>query len=680
MAIGLADTGAAVIATARLSGSLPSQNVPMPAFVTRPETGNIMDKDNLSEQSGASDTLNSEFVQVLSDVPLTSSADDALDFLPYAEALAFLIDSKETLTPLIVAISAPWGSGKTSLANLVQNELRALGDWDARHIICSFNAWKHDDAAHLGAAFAADIAQQANKLRSMLRRLFQPLPSAMLTPEQSWRRRFYFIFFAVTATVLVLFGPGVGKVVSAAADPSDAHWTAAEKATNGYGLSIVIFLAAFVFLYPKVLSGTQAVARFIRAPQEEAAHGSMASVHDQLGQLIRQATRGRCRFVIFVDDLERCRPPRAVEVCEVASQLLNHPDVVTVLVADMEAITMSAALKYRDLEVPADSGGEKLKAAYMQYGRSYLQKLVQMQLDLPRATPDQLKGMLVAALRESKAPSPAIPSAKDRSWLYILAFAISLASAAIGFSSGKVKSYNLVLVLAISAIVFGVTGLVLYAVTISADLRARSRARKAREEIDTKIREQAAGMTVNEAVKKVSSDEQRVGPVSVQKRVFRAAIEPDIVSRADDLVFEFLPARPRGAKRLLNQVRLMMSIATARGMFVLPSRKDSSAEKWRQVQADRVGKWLVLNERWPDVAAAAADDAALMKRLEIADSDVAVRTVLELAGVTDIEDLGEFINLLKKTPKFESNPLSGVVPKTSDHSSSASEQRGVGSH
>src|SRR6266511_2920595 len=69
---------------------------------------------------------------------------------------------------------------------------------------------------------------------------------------------------------------------------------------------------------------------------------------DYATALIRQATHVRRqwlviprdprRFVIFVDDLERCRPPRAVEVCEVASQLLGHPNVVTVLVADMATI------------------------------------------------------------------------------------------------------------------------------------------------------------------------------------------------------------------------------------------------------------------------------------------------------------------------------------------------------
>ena len=108
---------------------------------------------------------------------------------------------------------------------------------------------------------------------------------------------------------------------------------------------------------------------------------------------------------------------------------------------------------------------------------------------------------------------------------------------------------------------------------------------------------------MEEVVENISSADQKDGAVSVEKRYFNAVMDPLIVGRADDLVFEFLPKRPRAAKRLLNQVRLMISIAIARGLFVLPGN-DAEGEEQKTL-ADRVGKWLVLRERWPDLAAAA---------------------------------------------------------------------------
>jgi hypothetical protein len=98
--------------------------------------------------------------------------------------------------------------------------------------------------------------------------------------------------------------------------------------------------------------------------------------------------------VIFVDDLERCRPPSSVEVCEVAARLLNHPGVITVLIADMNAVAAAAASKYADLasRYAADGSQPSQDAdAQTAFGRTYLEKLVQLQFDLPTASREALR-------------------------------------------------------------------------------------------------------------------------------------------------------------------------------------------------------------------------------------------------------------------------------------------------
>jgi MFS family permease len=156
----------------------------------------------------------------------------------------------------------------------------------------SFSAWKHDDAPNLGAAFAAKVAQAANEERYWWRRLIQPLPSTMLTPEQRWRRKLYVILASLTVAVGLVLGPHTRDIITAAAQPTGAHWTNAEHAAHGFGLTLIIIFAALAFIYPKIFSGTQAVARFINDPKSEAARGSIDSVSRQLGNLITSATRG----------------------------------------------------------------------------------------------------------------------------------------------------------------------------------------------------------------------------------------------------------------------------------------------------------------------------------------------------------------------------------------------------
>ena len=157
--------------------------------------------------------------------------------------------------PLTTAISAPWGTGKTTLALQVQEQLKTPGDWNDDHIICEFSAWKHDDAPNLGAAFAAKVAQAANEERYWWRRLIQPLPSTMLTPEQRWRRKLYVILASLTVAIGLVLGPHTRDIITAAAQPTGAHWTNAEHAAHGFGLTLIIIFAAFAFTRVSELSG-----------------------------------------------------------------------------------------------------------------------------------------------------------------------------------------------------------------------------------------------------------------------------------------------------------------------------------------------------------------------------------------------------------------------------------------
>jgi tRNA A37 threonylcarbamoyladenosine biosynthesis protein TsaE len=57
----------------------------------------------------------------LRDIPLEKDEDEALGFCHYAEALSEFI--LECETPLTIALQGDWGSGKTSLMNLIVENL-----------------------------------------------------------------------------------------------------------------------------------------------------------------------------------------------------------------------------------------------------------------------------------------------------------------------------------------------------------------------------------------------------------------------------------------------------------------------------------------------------------------------------------------------------------------------------
>ena len=178
------------------------------------------------------------------------------------------------------------------------------------------------------------------------------------------------------------------------------------------------FLTGFIGLVAvlvRLLSSTSLL-NFVQSPEKAAEAGTIAAARTTLKRLIEQATAGGNRFVVFVDDIERCKPPRAIDVLDAVNQLLDHHGVIVVLLGDMAAVAAAVQVKYKDLAeiyVPtadlASLGPDRRKEVF---GRLYIQKIVQFQFDLPalprhkiRAYVTSLLGMADASRERDAGPS-----------------------------------------------------------------------------------------------------------------------------------------------------------------------------------------------------------------------------------------------------------------------------------
>ena len=90
--------------------------------------------------------------------------------------------------------------------------------------------------------------------------------------------KLWVILVSLAVALTLVLGPDTRDIITAAAQPDDKNWTNAEHAVHGFGLTVLILLIALAFIYPKVFSGAQAIARFIGDPRAEAAGGSIDSV------------------------------------------------------------------------------------------------------------------------------------------------------------------------------------------------------------------------------------------------------------------------------------------------------------------------------------------------------------------------------------------------------------------
>ncbi|MGC2891098.1 MAG: P-loop NTPase fold protein, partial [Candidatus Acidiferrum sp.] len=99
--------------------------------------------------------------QFSADRPIRSKSEDLLGRSAFAGSLAAVIEGWTGNDSLVVALYGPWGIGKSSIKNMVLEQLRGRGA-DAT-IIVEFNPWQWAAQDQLAAAFFREIGLALGK-------------------------------------------------------------------------------------------------------------------------------------------------------------------------------------------------------------------------------------------------------------------------------------------------------------------------------------------------------------------------------------------------------------------------------------------------------------------------------------------------------------------------------------
>src|SRR5271166_3566945 len=92
----------------------------------------------------------------IADRVLTAEEAEGTQVGAIAEGLASYLENPKTQAPLVIGVTGPWGSGKSSLMNLLRNALQARGFQTAW-----FNAWHNQSEEHLFASLLASLRGKA---------------------------------------------------------------------------------------------------------------------------------------------------------------------------------------------------------------------------------------------------------------------------------------------------------------------------------------------------------------------------------------------------------------------------------------------------------------------------------------------------------------------------------------
>ena len=237
---------------------------------------------------------------------------DLLDRKEKAEVLTSLVSNVDG--PCAMAVDAAWGAGKTTFLKMWAQNLRNQG-----FPVVEFNAWETDSSGDPFVALTSEITQQLKGVAD----------TSKLDQIETHAKE----LLSRLAPGLIRFGTGFIPVVGP--EVGHALSTYAEEAMSGYNQT------------------KQSTAQF---------KTSLQGLAEALWE-----TRDHKPVVIFIDELDRCRPSYAIELLETAKHIFGVDHVVFVLAVNRAELAHSACGLY----------GEKFDA------EGYLRRFFDIDFRLP---------------------------------------------------------------------------------------------------------------------------------------------------------------------------------------------------------------------------------------------------------------------------------------------------------
>lgn len=257
----------------------------------------------------------------LRDIPLEKLEDESLGISDYVHALSDFILTCET--PMTVALQGDWGSGKTSFMNLIRKKIEQENKmvqtiW--------FNSWQYsqfgmqnDIALALLYNFVSELSKNDE---GTIRKVFGDMAGKFLKG-------------AVIAVTSAAGAGDVGKAIVESQKPGDVSETM-----------------------------------------------QLLNMRSKLDALVKNKfeKEQKDRIIVFIDDLDRLLPEKAVDLLEVFKLFLEIPGCVYVLACDYHVIEKGLKQKF-------NLSPEELK------GKSFFDKIIQLPFSMPIAQYDVTKYM-----------------------------------------------------------------------------------------------------------------------------------------------------------------------------------------------------------------------------------------------------------------------------------------------
>ena len=247
----------------------------------------------------------------LKDIPIARADEEALGLTNYAEVLGDFVARCDT--PITVALQGDWGSGKTSLMNLIRESL----DRDERYRTVWFNTWQY---AQFNSSNTLALSMMSYFVNSL--------------------------------------APSDGNVARAAAK------------------SVLNLTRALAVGGASVIGQADTVKTFITEAQEGSGDvdpsRALTDLKERITKVVKQTIEGSRveRVVVFIDDIDRLVPAKAIELLEALKIFLDIDRCVYIIACDYSVVVTGLKGKFG---VDEDA----------LQGKSFFDKIIQVPFKMP---------------------------------------------------------------------------------------------------------------------------------------------------------------------------------------------------------------------------------------------------------------------------------------------------------
>lgn len=265
----------------------------------------------------------------IADKPTNSEKEDAFQRYGFAKRIAETITNRQSKESIVFGLFGAWGEGKTSIINFIQNEISNQGD---SYIQITFNPWRFTDEAALLTSFFNTLASELKKSI--------PEETQTKAKKKNWIQNNWKKFTTSKDEPLKTSTENIGELI------------------QKYGKIAAIFGAGEV---------AETIGKAI----------SNVDVDKLKARIEKLLEENKKRIIIYLDDIDRLDRTEIHSIFRLVKLTGDFSYTVYILSFDQEMV--------------ASAIGERFGSGDKKAGESFLEKIIQVPLNIPKAQPDSLK-------------------------------------------------------------------------------------------------------------------------------------------------------------------------------------------------------------------------------------------------------------------------------------------------